>query len=43
MSWVSEAKQAGKKLALLRERHQALDDEIDESSMRRWLSPKERM
>ena len=43
MSVIREAKLAGAKLALLKERHQALDDEIDEKSTRRWLSPKERM
>jgi hypothetical protein len=36
-------KSAGKKLELLKERHQTLDDEIDESAKRRWLCAEERM
>jgi|TARA_R110001583_G_scaffold104611_1_gene251998 hypothetical protein len=43
MSKVVELKSGGKKLELLRERHQTLDDEIDESAKRRWLSTEERM
>ena len=31
------------KLTLLRERHQALDDEIDAASERKWLTSRERM
>lgn len=31
------------RISLLKERHQALDDEIDASSERRWLSGRERM
>ena len=36
-------KSAGKRLAILKERHQALDDEIDLTVTRRWLSENERM
>lgn len=31
------------RISLLKERHQALDDEIDAASERRWLSGRERM
>ncbi len=30
------------RIVLLRERHQALDDEIDEANSKRWLSTSER-
>ena len=39
MDGTSEAHQ--NRLILLRERHQALDDEIDATSKRRWLTPVE--
>jgi len=33
----------GLKLTLLRERHQALDDEIDKANKRRWISKSEQV
>ena len=36
-------KQQVSKLALLRERHQALDDEADELSSHRWLSSSDQL
>jgi uncharacterized protein YdcH (DUF465 family) len=38
-----DLKSAGKRLAILKERHQTLDDEIDLTVTRRWLSEEERM
>ena len=31
------------RLSLLKERHQTLDDEIDEANNKRWLTARERM